>query len=73
MPANAFEFFMGRQNARVVMLLEKNHDLSGAVQGLLERVVDFCNAKGLDASKVIVRDAHITEDGYVQFRLGSNP
>ena len=62
---------MGRQNARVVDLLEQNRDLSGAVQGLLERIVDFCNAKGLDVSKVIVRDAYVTEDGYVSFRLGS--
>lgn len=70
MPANAFEYFMGRQNRRVVDLLEQNHDLSGAVQGLLERIVDFCNAKGLNVAEVIVRDAYITEDGYVQFRLG---
>ena len=45
MPASAFEYFLSRENARLVQLLERNHDISAAIQGILESAVAFCDQK----------------------------
>jgi hypothetical protein len=68
-PSNAFEYFLGRQNARIVKVLEDNRDISEAIQGLLERIVEHCDQRGIPPHKVAIRDPYITHDGEVMFRL----
>lgn len=46
MPTSAFEYFLGRRNARVVDLLERNESVSATLQGLLEHLVDVADEKG---------------------------
>jgi hypothetical protein len=65
MAENAFQVFQGRQNARVVQLLEKNHDISGAISGLLTQLVEMCDQKGVDFEEITLRDVFISESGHL--------
>lgn len=69
MPANAFEFFLQRRNARVVQLLEQNDSVSGALQGLLEHLVDFADDKGVPFRDLDLNDAHVTRDNQLVARI----
>lgn len=60
MATNAFEFFMGRQNARVVHLLERNHNVSGALQGILEHMVSVADAEGVPFEDVSLEDVFVS-------------
>jgi hypothetical protein len=62
---NAFEYFLARENARVVRLLERNHDVSAAIQGLLESAVNYCEQKGMPFERLKLRNAYVipTERG----------
>lgn len=73
MPQSAFEYFLGRENARIVQLLEDNREIAETIQGLLERMVEYCHHKGIDPRTVAIRDPYITHDGEVMFRLVQRP
>lgn len=62
MPTNAFEFFLGRQNARVVKLLEQNHDVSAALQGLLEHLVSVAEDRGVEFRDLALEDVFVAGD-----------
>lgn len=62
MPENAFEVFLGRQNARVVRLLEQNHSVSGAIQGLLEHLVSVAEDRGVDFADLELEDVFVAGD-----------
>jgi hypothetical protein len=59
MPASAFEYFLSRENARIVQLLERNHDVAAALQGLLESAVAFCDQKGMPYERLKMRGAYV--------------
>lgn len=59
MPNNAYEFFLNRENARFVQLLEKNHDFSAALAGLIESAVNYCDQKGMPFERLKMRDAFV--------------
>ena len=70
MAENAFQHFQGRTNSRVVSLLERNHDVSGVIMGLLNALVQFADDKGVPIERVKLNDAFIepTVAGYAQMR-----
>lgn len=70
MAENAFQYFQGRTNSRVVSLLERNHDVSSAVMGLLNALVQFADDKGVPIERVKLHDAFVepTDAGYAQMR-----
>ncbi len=70
MSENAYQYFVGRQNARIVQLLERNREIAATVQAVLEQTVEFCDHRGLDFDKLKVRDATISQEGKVSFQLG---
>lgn len=57
--ASAYEYFLNRDNARLVRLLERNHDVSAAIQGLLESAVAYCDQKGMPYERLKMRGAHV--------------
>ena len=69
MPANAYEYFVGRENRRLVRMLERNHDLAAMVQGLLEFLVEYCDRTGRSVDDVTIDRPSVTIDGFVQFRI----
>ena len=58
-PASAFQYFLDRENARLVQLLERNHDVSAAIQGLLESAVSYCEQKGMPYERLKMKDAYV--------------
>jgi hypothetical protein len=62
-PENAFQYFLGRQNARIVQLLERNPDIAGTIQALLEHLVIYCDEEGVDFEHVRLIEPHISPDG----------
>lgn len=62
---NAYEYFLNRENARLVQLLERNHDFSAALAGLIESAVSYCEQKGMPFERLKMRDAYVipTEAG----------
>jgi|OpeIllAssembly_1097287.scaffolds.fasta_scaffold00003_12 hypothetical protein len=70
MAETAFQYFQGRTNSRVVNLLERNHDVSKVVLGLLEALVQFADDKGVPIERVKLHDAYLepTDAGYAQLR-----
>lgn len=56
---SAFEYFLNRENARLVQLLERNHDIGAAIQGLLESAVNYCEQKGMPFERLKMRGAHV--------------
>lgn len=69
MPENAFGYFLQRKNARIVRLLETNHNVSGAIQGLLEHLTDFADEKGVRFDQVVIDNLHVTRDDQLVARL----
>ena len=69
MASNAFEFFLERKNARIVKLLEQNHSISGALQGLLEHLVEFADEKGVPYPDIELADVHVTRDSMLVARI----
>ena len=63
MAINAFEHFLATQNARAVRLLERNHDFSSALMGLIESAVTYCDQKGQPFERLKMRDAHVIPTG----------
>jgi ketopantoate reductase len=59
MPENAFQFFLGRKNAKLVKLLEENTEVSEFFQGILEELVAVADKEGVPYSRLGVRDAFI--------------
>lgn len=59
MPTTAFEYFLNRESARLVQLLERNHDVSAAIQGILESAVAYCDQKGMPFERLKLRGAHV--------------
>lgn len=59
MPASAFEYFLNRNNARIVQLLERNHDFSSALQGILESAVSYCDQKGMPFERLKMTGAYV--------------
>lgn len=60
MPAtSAFEYFLNRENARLVQLLERNHDVAAAIQGLLESAVSYCEQKGMPYDRLKLRGSYV--------------
>lgn len=70
MAENAFQYFQGRTNSRVVGLLERNHDVSRTILGLLEALVQFADEKGVPVERVKLHDAYLepTDAGFAQMR-----
>jgi hypothetical protein len=67
-PANAFEFFLQRENARRVDLLEKNLDVSEAMISMLDALVAYSNARGVPFEHLeIVGPDCFSHDDYVRF------
>lgn len=62
MAENAFQYFLGRQNARVVKLLEQNHGVSAALQGLLEHLVAVAEDRGVEFSDLQLEDVFVAGD-----------
>lgn len=70
MPAeNAFTFFLQRKNAHIVKLLETNHSVAGAIQGLLEHLVDFAAEKGVPYTAIELADVHVTRENMLVARI----
>lgn len=65
MPTTPFEYFVARNNARMTQLLERNHDFSAALMGIIESAVAYCDQKGQPFERLKMRDAHVipTADG----------
>lgn len=60
MPAtNAFEFVLNQHNARAVQLLERNHDFSAALMGIIESAVAYCDQKGMPFDRLKMRGGHV--------------
>ncbi len=59
MPQNAFEYFIGRENARLVDLLEKNPGVSAVIQGLLEAAVNYCEQRGCRFEQLRLVDSYV--------------
>lgn len=70
MPANPYEYFVGRSNARIVRLLEENPDIAQMVMTLLESMVEYCDDIGVDPAQVGIYNGRIESDGtfYGQLR-----
>jgi hypothetical protein len=69
MPANAYEYFVGRTNARIVKLLDENPEISQTILRLLEEMVEFADHKGVSPRKLGIHDAVIHQDGTFQGRI----
>lgn len=68
MPANAFEFFLNRQNARAVQLLERNHSVAGALQGIIEHLVSVAEDEGVPFEDLRLEDVFVA-GGYLRGRI----
>jgi hypothetical protein len=69
MATNALEYFIERNNARVVRLLETNHSVAGAIRGLLEHLVEFAEEKGVPYTAVELTDVHVTRNHELVARI----
>jgi hypothetical protein len=72
MAQSAFEVFLHRENARKVELLQKNHDVSDALMGILDQLVTYANAKGVPFEDVeLVGPESFSHEDYfrVTFRV----
>lgn len=63
MATTPFEYFLNRDNARMVQLLERNHDFSSALMGIIESAVKYCDQKGQPFEKLKMRDAYVIPTG----------
>jgi hypothetical protein len=62
MPLTPFQYFLGRENQRKVEILEKNHDIAGFFDGLLDHLVNFSNREGVPIENIQIKDAWIAGD-----------
>lgn len=69
MPATAFEVFVGRENQKVVRLLEQNRDVSQFVMSVLDHLVKHCEATGTHFRDLQIRDPYVSPDGYIRARV----
>jgi hypothetical protein len=68
MPTSAFEYFLGRRNARVVSLLERNEGVAAMLQGLLEHLVDVAEERGVPFEDLVV-DRPFVHGEYLKARI----
>jgi hypothetical protein len=64
-----FDFFVQRQNQRMVTLLEENHDVSRFVMAVLDHLEQHARAQGLRYADLRIEDPHVTPDGYIRARI----
>lgn len=64
-----FEYFVNRGNVKLVEMLERNHNLSGFLMGLIDKIELFASERGLKYDDIKVTDAWIAEDGTAGFRI----
>lgn len=69
MPASAYEYFVGRTNARVVRLLDDNPQISTMILRLLEEMVEHADHRGVKPKDLGIADARITHDGHFSGRI----
>lgn len=69
MPTTPFEYFVGRQNQRMVQLLESNREISEFFYNVLDHLVEHANAKGKRFADLKIDMPHVTSDGYLKARI----
>jgi hypothetical protein len=69
MPTSAFEYFVGRRNAAMVQLLERNPEVSGFMQALLEHLVDWSKEHGVRYEDIKLDVPFVSHDGYIRARI----
>jgi hypothetical protein len=69
MADSAFTYFLQRRNAHVVRLLETNHSVAGALQGLLEHLVEYAEERGVPYTAIELADVHVTRDNQLVARI----
>ncbi len=69
MATSPFEYFVGRQNQRMVQLLERNRDVSEFFYAVLDHLVEHANAKGKRFEDLQIHDPFVSSDGYIRARV----
>jgi len=70
MPATSpFEYFVGRQNRKMVDLLEANRDVSQFFMSVLDHLVAHAEANGKRFDQLKIEDPFVSPDGYIRARV----
>lgn len=69
MATNPYEHFVGRENQKMVRLLEENREVSEFFYTVLQHLVDHANAKGKAFKDLQIHDPFVSSDGYIRARV----
>lgn len=69
MATTAFEYFVGRDNQRMVYLLEQNESVSKFVQGLLDHLVSYCDREGVKFADLEIDMPYVANDEHIRGRI----
>jgi len=64
-----FDFFVQRQNSRMVELLEENREVSRFIMALLTHLEQHARETGIRYADLRIDDPHVTADGYIRARI----
>lgn len=68
MARSAYEFLESEQS-EVVRFCRRNSSVSGFVQGLLEHLVNYCNAEGIPFEDIELSAPYVANDEYLRARI----
>jgi ribosomal protein L22 len=64
-----FEYFVGRQNRKLVDMLEANREVSQFFMSVLEHLVAHAEANGKRFDQLKIEDPYVTPDGHIRARI----
>jgi hypothetical protein len=64
-----FDFFVQRQNGRMVQLLEENREVSRFFMAILDHLEQHARATGRPYAALRIEDPYVTADGYIRARV----
>lgn len=69
MATTAFEYFLGRENQRIVKFLERNESVSSFLQALVAHLSEFAEKESIRIEDIELEAPYITPDGYLRGRV----
>lgn len=69
MATSAFEYFLGRENARIVRFLERNHSVSSFMQALVAHLTEFAEKNHLRPEDLELELPYIAHDEFIRARV----
>ena len=69
MATTAYEYFAGRQNARIVKFLERNESVASFVQALADELSEFCEKNKIRPEDIELELPYIAHDEHIRARV----